>query len=142
FNNELRGGFFMQRSTFFSNVVHDRGFRINFPLNAQETAEVFTNPVQNFLQQGRNVDTWELIDNAGKAWGNHFIRFGANYRLVKLNPFNAGGTIPLATLGFNDIGTLNPLATSLFPGGIGTTDFNNATSILATLSGSITTVTQ
>ncbi|HXC70511.1 MAG TPA: carboxypeptidase regulatory-like domain-containing protein [Pyrinomonadaceae bacterium] len=136
FNNELRGGFFMQRSKFFSDVVHDRGFRINFPLNPQETAEVFTNPVQNFLQQGRNVDTWEIMDNAGKSWGNHFVRFGGNYRLVLLEPFNAGGTIPTVTLGFNDIGTINPLDPSLFPGGIGSTDFTNATNILALLSGS------
>jgi len=136
FNNELRGGFFKQRSKFFSDVVHDQGFRINFPLNAQETAEVFTNPVQNFLEQGRNVDNWELIDNAGKAWGNHFIRFGANYRLVLVDPFNAGGTIPTVTLGFNDINTINPLDPALFPGGISTTDFTNATNILALLAGS------
>jgi len=135
FNNELRGGFFFQKSSFFSDVTHDRGFSVAFPA-------ILSNPEQNFLEQGRNVDNWEIIDNAGKSWGNHFIRFGGNYRLVKLAPFNAGGTIPLATIGFNDIGTLNPLGTSLFAGGIGTTDFNNATSILATLSGSIATVTE
>ena len=33
FNNELRGGFFKQRSKFFSDVTHSRGFRIEFPLN-------------------------------------------------------------------------------------------------------------
>ena len=137
FTNELRGGFFFQKSTFFSNVTHDRGFRVTLPA-------ILDDPEQNFLEQGRNVDTWEIIDNAGKSWGNHFIRFGGNYRLVKINPFNAGGTIPLVTLGFNDAagGTPNPLDTSLFPGGIGTTDFNNATSILATLSGSIATVAE
>lgn len=134
FNNELRGGFFLQRSKFFSDVTHDRGFRVAFPL--------VSNPEQNFLEQGRDVDTIEIINNAGKAWGNHFLRFGANYRLVRINPFNAGGTIPLATLGFNDVGTPNPLSTSLFPGGIATTDFNNATSILAILTGSINTVAQ
>jgi carboxypeptidase family protein len=142
FTNELRGGFFMQRSKFFSDVSHDRGFRINFPLNAQGTAEVFTNPVQNFLQQGRNVDTWEIIDNAGKSWGNHFLRFGANYRLVLLDPFNAGGTIPTVTLGFNDVGTINPLDPSFFPGGIGATDFTNATNLLALLTGSQSSVTE
>lgn len=136
FNNELRGGMFRQKSEFFTNVTHDRGFLIQFPLNAQETAEVFDNPVQNFLQQGRDVDTYEIMDNAGKSWGNHFIRFGGNYRLVKLRPFNAGGTLPTVTLGFNDVGTINPLDPSLFPGGIGTTDFTNATNILALLTGS------
>ena len=132
FNNELRGGFFLQKSKFFTDVVHDRGFRIAFPL--------ISNPEQNFLEQGRDVSTNEIINNAGKSWGNHFIRFGGNYRLVLVKPFNAGGTIPLATLGFNDIGTLNPLTTGMFPGGISTTDFTNATSILAILTGSLTTV--
>ena len=137
FTNELRGGFFLQKSKFFTDVTHDRGFRVTLPA-------ILDDPEQNFLEQGRNVDTWEIIDNAGKSWGDHFIRFGGNYRLVKLNPFNAGGTIPLVTLGFNDIegGTPNPLLPSLFPGGIGTTDFNNASSILATLSGSIATVAE
>jgi hypothetical protein len=136
FNNELRGGFFIQKSKFFSNVVHDRGFRINFPLNTLENAEVFTNPVQNFLEQGRDVNTYEFIDNAGKAWGDHFFRFGANYRIVQVDPFNAGGTIPTVTLGFNDVNSINPLDPSLFPGGINTTDFTNATNILALLAGS------
>jgi hypothetical protein len=76
------------------------------------------------------------MDNAGKSWGNHFFRFGGNYRLVLLEPFNAGGTIPTITLGFNDIGTINPLDPAQFPGGIGTTDFTNATNILALLTGS------
>ncbi|HEX6624023.1 MAG TPA: carboxypeptidase-like regulatory domain-containing protein, partial [Pyrinomonadaceae bacterium] len=134
FNNELRGGFFLQKSKFFTDVTHDRGFRVTFPL--------ISNPEQNFLEQGRNVSTFELIDNAGKSWSNHFIHFGGNYRSLLVDPFNAGGTIPLATLGFNDIGTLNPLTTGLFPGGIGTTDFNNATSILAILTGSLTSVAE
>ena len=46
FNNELRGGFFLQRSKFFSDVTHDRGFRVAFPL--------VSNPEQNFLEQGRD----------------------------------------------------------------------------------------
>jgi hypothetical protein len=105
---------------------------------------ILDDPEQNFLEQGRNVNTWELMDNAGKAWGDHFLRFGGHFRLIEINPFNAGGTIPLATLGFNDAagGTINPLDPSLFPGGIGTTDFTNATNILATLSGSIATVAE
>ncbi len=141
FNNELRGGFFIQRSKFFSDVTHGP-FRVNFPLNAQETAEVFTNPVQNFLEQGRDVDTFEIIDNAGKSWGNHFFRFGGNYRLVLIDPFNAGGTIPTVTLGFNDVGTPNPLDQDLFPGGISTTDFTNASNVLALLIGSNRRVTE
>jgi len=136
FNNELRSGFFFQKSSFFSNVTHDRGFRVAFPT-------ILSSPEQNFLEQGRNVDNWEIIDNAGKSWGDHFFRFGGNYRLVKLNPFNAGGTIPLATLGFNDVGgNPNPLGTGLFAGGISTTAFNNAGSILSALTGSVGSVAE
>ena len=134
FNNELRGGLFKNKPQFVNNQTFDRGFRVTFPL--------ISDPEQNFLEQGRKTGTYELMDNAGWAHGNHFLRFGANYRLVKIDPFNAGGTIPLATVGFNDVGTFNPLRTNMFPGGISSTDFNNATSILAILGGPISNVAE
>ena len=134
FNNELRGGLMKNRPVFFNNETFDRGFRVTFPL--------ISDPEQNSLEQGRKTGTYELMDNAGWAHGSHFFRFGGNYRLVKIDPFNAGGTIPLATVGFNDVGTLNPLRTNLFPGGISTTDFNNATSILAALAGPIASMAE
>jgi hypothetical protein len=133
-NNEVRGGFMRNAPKFINDETFDRGFRVTFPL--------ISDPEQNFLEQGRKTGTYELMDNAGWAHGNHFFRFGGNYRLVKIDPFNAGGTIPLATIGFNDVGTLNPLRTNLFPGGISTTDFNNATSILAALAGPISNVAE
>ncbi|HKE60652.1 MAG TPA: carboxypeptidase-like regulatory domain-containing protein, partial [Pyrinomonadaceae bacterium] len=134
FNNELRGGLMKNRPVFFNNETFDRGFRVTFPL--------ISDPEQNSLEQGRKTGTYELMDNAGWAHGNHFFRFGGNYRLVKIDPFSAAGTIPLATVGFNDVGTLNPLRTNLFPGGISTTDFNNATSILAALTGPIASMAE
>jgi hypothetical protein len=133
-NNELRGGLMKNKPQFINNETFDRGYRVAFPL--------ISNPEQNFLEQGRKTGTYELMDNAGWARGNHFLRFGANYRLVKIDPFNAGGTIPLVTVGFNDVGTFNPLRTNMFPGGISSTDFNNATSILASLAGPISNVAE
>lgn len=133
-NNELRAGFMKNSPRFFNNETFDRGYRVTFPL--------ISDPEQNALDQGRKTGTYELMDNAGWARGNHFFRFGGNYRLVKIDPYNAAGTIPLATIGFNDVGTLNPLRTNLFPGGISTTDFNNATSILASLAGPISSVAE
>ncbi len=134
FNNELRGGLMKNRPVFFNNETFDRGFRVTFPL--------ISDPEQNSLESGRKTGTYELMDNAGWAHGSHFFRFGGNYRLVNIDPFNAGGTIPLATIGFNDVGTFNPLRTSLFPGGISNTDFNNATSILAALTGPIASMAE
>lgn len=133
-NNELRGGFMKNSPRFFNSETFDRGYRVTFPL--------ISDPEQNALEQGRKTGTYELMDNSGWSSGNHFLRFGANYRLVKINPYNSGGTIPLVTVGFNDVGTLNPLRTNLFPGGISTTDFNNATSILAALAGPISQVAE
>ncbi len=133
-NNELRGGFMKNKPQFVNNQTFDRGYRVTFPL--------ISDPEQNFLEQGRKTGTYELMDNAGWSRENHFFRFGAQYRLVKIDPFNAGGTVPLATIGFNDVGTFNPLRTNLFPGGISTTDFNNATSILASLAGPISNVAE
>jgi hypothetical protein len=133
-NNELRAGFMKNSPRFFNNETFDRGYRVTFPL--------ISDPEQNALEQGRKTGTYELMDNAGWARGNHFFRFGGNYRVVKINPFNAGGTVPLVTVGFNDVGTLNPLRTNMFPGGISATDFTNATSILATLAGPIASVAE
>ncbi|PWT91390.1 MAG: hypothetical protein C5B55_08180 [Blastocatellia bacterium] len=133
-NNEVRGGFMRNAPLFFNNETFARGYRVTFPL--------ISDPEQNSLEQGRKTGTYELMDNAGWAHGNHFVRFGGNYRLVNIDPFNDAGTIPLATVGFNDIGTLNPLRTNMFPGGISTTDFNNATSILASLAGPIASVAE
>jgi hypothetical protein len=131
-NNELRGGFMRNKPQFVNNQTFDRGYQVTFPL--------ISDPEQNFLEQGRKTATYELMDNVGWARENHFFRFGANYRVLKIDPFDAGGTIPLVTVGFNDVGTLNPLRTNLFPGGISSTDFNNATSILAALTGPIASV--
>ncbi|HJP92106.1 MAG TPA: TonB-dependent receptor [Pyrinomonadaceae bacterium] len=141
-NNELRGGFMRNKPQFVNSQMFDRGFRVQFPLVAgSSTTRIISDPEQNFLEQGRKTGTYEIMDNAGWARENHFIRFGAN-RQVRIDPFNAGGTIPLVTAGFNDIGTLNPLATSLFPGGVSATDFTNASNILASLTGSIGSVAE
>src|SRR5918996_3712434 len=126
---------------FFNNETFDRGYRVSFPASpTNPNVTLLSNAEQNALEQGRKTGTYEVMDNAGWARGNHFVHFGGNYRLVKIDPFSAGGTIPLVTVGFNDVGTVNPPLPNLFPGGISTTDFNNATSILAALAGPIASV--
>ncbi|QQS46457.1 MAG: TonB-dependent receptor [Acidobacteriota bacterium] len=133
-NNELRFGFNNYNVNFFTNEPFADGYQLDFP--------IITDPVDNFLQQGRKADNYELINNANWVKGRHQIRFGGMYRRVYIEPFNFGATLPLYTLGFNATGNVNPLARGLFPGGISTNDFNRASSFLAILSGSIAEVDQ
>ncbi len=133
-NNELRYGFNNYDVSFFTNEPFADGFRLTFP--------IITDPVDNFLPQGRKADNYEVIDNANWLVGSHQIRFGGNYRRVYIEPFNAGGTIPLYTIGFNTSGNQNPLATSQFPGGISANDFNRAGSFLSILAAPIAQIDQ
>ena len=132
--NELRAGYYEQRSIFTGpEIVYDGGIRLGIPL--------MTNPVQNSLTSGRNGHIKDFIDNASWVNGKHLIRFGGNYRNVHVEPFSFAGTIPQYTVGFGNNNT-NPLSTSLFPGGISSTEFNNAGSLLALLTGAVSTGTQ
>ena len=136
--NELRAGYYHQRSLFIGDEIEYEGnTRLTFPLG-------LTNPVQNSLTSGRFGEIHELIDNASWVRGDHLFRFGGNFRRTHLEPFSFAGTIPQYTIGF---GTNNPnplSATNLaqFPGRISTTEFNNASNLLAFLSGAVSSGTQ
>lgn len=136
--NELRAGYYHQRSLFIGEeIAYEGNTRLTFPLN-------LTNPVQNSLTSGRNGRIHEIIDNASWVHGDHLFRFGGNYRRTHLEPFSFAGVIPQYTIGF---GTNNPnplSATNLaqFPGRISTTEFNNASNLLAFLSGAVSQGTQ
>ena len=132
-NNELRFGFFRQNPK-FSTAELSRSYQITFPL--------ISDPEQNFQPQGRNTANYEIIDNAGKVWGSHFISFGGNLRFSHVDPFDAFGTTPQYTVGFNGVTTQNPLENVTFPGGVSDTDFATATSVLAILTGSVASGTQ
>lgn len=133
-NNELRFGFNNYNVSFFTNEPFADGYQLTFP--------IISDPVDNQLPQGRLAENYELIDNANWVKGRHQIRFGGMYRRVYIEPTNAGGTLPLYTIGFNTTGNVNPLARGLFPGGISTNDFNRASGFLAILSGAISQIDQ
>lgn len=136
--NELRAGYYHQRSLFIGEeIAYEENTRLAFPLS-------LTNPVQNSLTSGRNGRIHEIIDNASWVRGDHLFRFGGNYRRTHLEPFSFAGVIPQYTIGF---GTNNPnplSATNLaqFPGRISTTEFNNASNLLAFLTGTVFQGTQ
>lgn len=128
-NNELRYGFNNYNVNFFTNEKFAEGYQLTFPL--------ISDPVDNFLSQGRVADNYEVIDNSTWVKGKHQVRFGGNYRRVYIEPFDAAGTLPLYTIGFNTSGNQNPLRTSQFAGGISTNDFNRARDVLAVLAAPI-----
>ncbi len=131
--NELRTGFNNYDVEFVNREQFADGFQIAIPL--------VSNPVQNFQPQGRDVYVKELMDNATWVRGDHVYRLGGNLRLLKVLPFNDAGRLPSYDIAFGS-GNPNPLIPSLFPGGISTTNFDNASSILALLTGPVDSVDQ
>lgn len=131
--NELRTGFNNYDVEFVNREPFADGFQVTIPL--------VSNPIQNFQPQGRDVFVKEFIDNATWVRGDHVHRFGGNLRLLKVLPFNDAGRLPSYAIGFG-AGNENPLDPSFFPGGISTTNFNNASSILSLLAGPVDSADQ
>jgi hypothetical protein len=139
-SNELRAGYYRQSSLFFTNVQFPEGNLLVFP----SVGTTVTNPVQNSQVSGRKGRVYELMDHASWVTGSHLVRFGGNYRRTAVEPFSFGGVLPSYTLGFGS-GNINPLSSTnrtQFPGGIGTSDFTNASNLLALLTGAITSASQ
>jgi hypothetical protein len=134
--NEARFGFARNTPLFFNKEHFDLGYILTLPL--------ITNPIQNFLQQGRVPTNYDYIDNATWVRGKHVLKFGGIYRAVRVLNFNDGGIVPNFNVNFNTTNDVNPLQNNAasFPGGISTTEFNNAGSLLALLTGALNSVSQ
>jgi hypothetical protein len=135
-SNELRFGFSSSTPLFFNREDFSEGYRLTLPL--------ITNPIQNFLQQGRAPRNHDLIDNASWVKGNHVIKFGGTARWVKILNFNDGGIVPQFSVGFNSTTNPMPLAnnTTNFPGGLSSTQFTTATGLLGLLTGAVNSVSE
>jgi Carboxypeptidase regulatory-like domain len=134
--NEARFGFSSSTPTFFNREKFDVGYRLSLPL--------ITNPIQNFLQQGRAPRNHDFIDNVTLVKGNHVLRFGTTARFVKILNFNDGGIVPQFTVNFNTTTNPSPLNNNTvnFPGGLSSTQFTTAGNLLGLLTGPVSTVTQ
>src|SRR5262245_3787729 len=84
--NELRFGFSSSTPVFFNREQFSEGYRLVFDYG-------ITNPIQNFLQQGRAPRNHDLLDNATWVQGNHVIKFGTSYRHINILNFNDGGIV-------------------------------------------------
>ena len=132
--NEARFGFSSSTPLFFNNEDFSEGYRLTLPL--------MTNPIQNFLQQGRAPRNYDLINNTTWVKGSHVFKFGTSARFIRILNFNDGGIIPQFTVGFNTTTNPSPLNTGLFPGGISSTQFGTANALLGLLTGATSAVSQ
>ena len=124
--NEGRFGFQGYRARFATNETFPQGYRLNFA--------GFTNPIRNFLDQGRDVRNLDLMDNVTWVKGDHTVTIGGGARWTRVDSFNDTGLLPTYTLGFGP-GNSDPLVPELFPGGISSNELDTAAGLLATLGG-------
>ena len=132
--NEARFGFSSSTPLFFNNEDFSEGYRLTLPL--------ITNPIQNFLQQGRAPRNYDLINNTTWVKGSHVFKFGTSARFIRILNFNDGGIIPQFSVGFNTTTNPTPLSVGQFPGGISATQFTTANSLLGLLTGAVNSVSE
>jgi hypothetical protein len=132
--NEARFGFSSSTPLFFNNEDFSEGYRLTLPL--------ITNPVQNFLQQGRAPRNYDLIDNLTWVKGSHVFKFGTSARFIRILNFNDAGIVQQYTVGFNSTTNPSPLTAGVFPGGISTTQFGTANNLLGLLTGAVSSVSE
>lgn len=134
--NEIRVGY--QRSEPFflaTSDPRDLGYLLTIPL--------VTNPEQSFQSQGRNTDYFNLQDNATWTHGNHAFRFGGVGQFYRIQSVNNAAITPVYALGTTGNAATPGLtssttpATSLFVGGVNSTDLARANSLRYLLGGII-----
>ena len=131
--NEARFGFQTASVGFFTNETFDQGYILDVSL--------FSNPVQDFLPQGRDTRNLDLMDNLTWVEGNHTVKIGGSTRWTRVDSFNDGGTVPIYTLDFG-AGNPDPLVPDIFPGGISAGELGNASGLLSTLAGFVDSADQ
>jgi hypothetical protein len=129
--NEVRGGFNLTYGFFFTSQQFGSGIL---------AGTLFSDPVNEFLPQGRRTNTYNLSDDASWQHGRHFIQFGYWMQHVRVASHDASGTVPTYGLAMG-IGqpALSPTG-SLF--GVNQNDLAAANALLATLGGYVDSYSQ
>ncbi len=128
--NELRGGFNRTGGPF--NTAEQFG---KFVVDGT----IFANPVNTFRRQGRDTNTYALMDNAAWVRGRHNVQFGFRAQSIRAAPYDDSDITPVYTLG---IGTGNTGLTRVQLPGARTADLAAADDLLATMAGYIESYTQ
>jgi Carboxypeptidase regulatory-like domain len=129
FTNEVRGAYAPSEPFFNQSPQFPTDFVIGgLPLG-------LTSPEPAFQDQGRNTKQYTLQDNASYTAGSHTLRFGIDFNAQRIQSQTNFNRVPI----FNISTTANTqtprLASSLFPGGIGSTDRGRADSLRYLLGG-------
>jgi hypothetical protein len=128
--NEVRGGF-NRTYGYFLNQEKDPQYYL--------TGLAFSDPLNTFNDQGRTTNTYNVLDDAAYQKGRHSIQFGLHMQRVKVQYYDKNGVVPQIALA---MGAGQPALASRDLPGIGSTDLNNANTLLATLGGFIDSYTQ
>lgn len=125
--NELRGGF---------NLAPAKFINAQTPPSFFAAGLVFSNPYETLLNQGRKVNTYNLMDNANWIKGKHQFSFGTQLQFIRIQSYNDAGIVPTYTLGIN--GNYTGLSSANLPGA-SANDISNANGLLTNLAGLINT---
>ncbi len=128
--NELRAGFNMTYGYFFTNQQFGQDYL---------TGMIYSDPVNEFQPQGRNTNTFALMDDAAYQRGRHYIQFGFHGQNVRVRSYDASGVVPSYGLAMGQ--GQRGLTTANLPG-INSTDLANANALLATLGGFLDSYSQ
>ena len=131
--NEAHFGYKGSRAWFRNNETFPDGYRLSL--------SGFSNPVRNFMDQGRDDLTLELGNSLTWVKGAHTIKIGGNARWNRVNAYNDAGLVPTYQLGFG-VGNPDPLVPALFPGGISADELDTASALLGSLGGVVNEVSQ
>jgi hypothetical protein len=129
--NEVRGGFARTIGNFDVSNAYPKQLLGGL---------IFSNPVNTFLAQGRETNTYVIQDNANWIKGRHAIQFGFQTNLLRSTPFNDAGMVPTYTLGISTANTTG-LVTADLPG-VKSGDLTTANNMYANLAGIISSATQ
>ena len=129
--NEVRFGFTFATSAFLDSNQYPTSIVAGL---------LFTNPVNTFLNQGRNPKNYHLQDNATWLKGAHEVAFGFQATFLTVAPYNDGGMIPTMSLGISTANT-NGFTNTDLPGAT-SASLTTANNLLANLAGYVSSAAQ
>jgi hypothetical protein len=143
FFNELRAGGNLAPVAFVSDVDYAAtGHLFNVPVMTSPLPGTSAGFPAGFLNQGRNTRTYQVSDNATWIKGNHQLQMGGSLQSIRVNPYNFAGQFPTVSFGFSPAApTALQLSQTQLPG-ISAADLATANSLLALLTGTVTSVAQ
>ena len=121
--NEVRAGFNLTYAYFLTSQQFGSDLL---------TGMSFADPVNEFMPQGRNTDTYVMSDDAAYQRGRHYIQFGFHGQRVLVRSSDDSGVLPVYSLAMGSGQT--PLTTRNLPG-ISSDALSVANGWLATLGG-------